>query len=74
MHVSLIYVGNQGSIWDQALQVRALGECFFPDFTLQPQNHSPTLYSLWRLNAFLTIMCVQPCFTISKLIQEAYFS
>lgn len=31
-------------------------------------------HSLWRLNSFLTIMCVQPCFTISKLIQEAYFS
>lgn len=73
MHVSLIYVGNQGSIWDWAPQIRALGECFFPNFMLRQHNHSTTLYSLWRLNSFLT-MCVQPCFTISKLIQEAYFS
>lgn len=74
MHVSLIYVGHQGNIWDHALQIRALGQCFFPDFTLRQQNHSTTLYSSWRLNSFLTIMCAQPCFTISKLIQEAYFS
>lgn len=73
MHVSLIYVGHQGNIWDPALQVRALGQCFFPDFMLRWHNHSTTLYSLWRLNFFLTIMCVQPGFTISKLIQEAYF-
>lgn len=63
-----------GSIWGWAPQTQAPQWMFPHSSALRHSNHATRPRGLRRLSSLLVVLRVQPCFTISKLIQEAYFS